>query len=156
LARAGATDEEHARAKVEIPVCYEPAFAADLEDVARSTGLSCDEVVRRHVASPHRVLMIGFAPGFPYIGGLDERLSVPRRASPRPRLEAGSVAIANGQTAVYPFATPGGWNIIGRTPLRLFDPRREPASLLSAGDPVAFVPIGAREFGELADAGAAR
>ena len=150
LERAGAATDEPARAPREIPVCYEERFAPDLADVAQATGLPPDEVVRRHTASPHRVLMIGFAPGFPYIGGLDERLAVPRRAAPRPRLAPGSVAIANGQTAIYPFDTPGGWNIIGRTPLRLFDPAREPVTLLQAGDPVAFVPISAREFERLA------
>ena len=85
--------------------------------------------------------MIGFAPGQPYLGGLDARLSVPRRASPRLRVEAGSVAIANAQTAIYPFAIPGGWNVIGRTPLGLFDPEREPPCLLEPGDTVAFEPI---------------
>jgi inhibitor of KinA len=139
------------RAPVEIPVCYEAAFAPDLDDVAAATGLAPAEVVRRHVGSQHRVLMMGFAPGFPYIGGLDARLAVPRRATPRPRLEAGSVAIANGQTAVYPFVTPGGWNIIGRTPLRLFDPAREPPSLLQAGDRVVFVPIDGDAFARRAE-----
>jgi KipI family sensor histidine kinase inhibitor len=151
LARAGEAGDEPERAPVAIPVCYDPAFAPDLDEVAAATGLSPDEVVRLHVGSPNRVLMIGFVPGHAYVGGLDAKLaSVPRRASPRARLEAGSVAIANGQTSVYPFATPGGWNIIGRTPLRLFDPLRDPASLLQAGDPVRFEPISAREFQRLA------
>jgi inhibitor of KinA len=94
--------------------------------------------------------MIGFAPGFPYLGGLDARLALPRRATPRARVEPGSVAIANGQTAIYPFATPGGWHVIGRTPLALFDPVRQPASLLQAGDRVAFVPVDAQKFRRLA------
>ncbi len=142
--------EEHERAPIEIPVCYEAAYAPDLAAVAMATSLTAEEVVRLHVTSPHRVLMIGFTPGFPYIGGLDERLAVPRRATPRARLEAGSVAIANGQTSIYPFATPGGWNLIGRTPLRLFDPARNPPSLLQAGDRVVFVPIPEQEFARLA------
>jgi len=150
LESAGEDDEEITRAVIEIPVCYERAFAPDLGDVAAATGLSPEEVVRRHVASPHQVLMIGFAPGFPYIGGLDERLAVPRRATPRAHLKAGSVAIANGQTSIYPFASPGGWNIIGRTPLRLFDPVRDPPNLLQAGDRVVFVPIHAQEFERIA------
>jgi inhibitor of KinA len=150
LEHAGEDEDGIKRAAIEIPVCCEPAFAPDLEDVAAATGLSPKEVVDRHVASPHHVLMIGFAPGFPYIGGLDERLAVPRRAAPRARLEAGSVAIANGQTSIYPFATPGGWNIIGRTPLRLFDPVRDPPSLLQAGDRLVFVPISAQEFERIA------
>jgi KipI family sensor histidine kinase inhibitor len=131
---------------VEVPVCYELAFAPDLEEVARRTGLDPAQVVELHATTPHRVLMIGFAPGHPYIGGLDPRLAVPRRASPRQRVEAGSVAIANAQTSIYPFATPGGWNVIGRTPLALFDPMREPASLLEPGDAVAFVPISRARF----------
>jgi inhibitor of KinA len=139
-----ASDAE--RPVVEIPVCYEASHAPDLAEVAAATGLAPDEVVRLHTASDHRVLMIGFTPGFPYIGGLDPRLSVPRRSTPRARLPAGSVAIANGQTAIYPSATPGGWNLIGRTPLRLFDPVREPPSLLRAGDRVVFIPISAAEY----------
>jgi KipI family sensor histidine kinase inhibitor len=135
---------------VEIPVCYEPAFAPDLEDVARRTGLAPAKVVELHVGAPHRVLMIGFAPGHPYLGGLDPRLAVPRRASPRQRVEAGSVAIANAQTSIYPFAIPGGWNVIGRTPLALFDPAREPASLLEPGDAVAFVAVTRGEFERIA------
>jgi inhibitor of KinA len=146
---AGARADAPART-VEIPVCYEPAFAPDLEDVARRTGLAAAEVVALHAAAPHRVLMIGFAPGHPYIGGLDPRLAVPRRASPRQRVEAGAVAIANAQTSIYPFATPGGWNVIGRTPLALFDPAREPASLLEPGDAVAFVPVARVEFERIA------
>lgn len=146
LAQAGEDQEERERAPIEIPVCYEAAYAPDLAAVAEATGLTPEEVVRLHVASPHRVLMIGFTPGFPYIGGLDERLAVPRHPTPRARLEAGSVAIANGQTSIYPFATPGGWNLIGRTPLRLFDPARNPPSLLQAGDRVVFVPIPEQEF----------
>ena len=150
LGQAGEGVEEHERAPIEIPVCYEAAYAPDLAAVAMATSLTAEEVVRLHVTSPHRVLMIGFTPGFPYIGGLDERLAVPRRATPRARLEAGSVAIANGQTSIYPFATPGGWNLIGRTPLRLFDPARNPPSLLQAGDRVVFVPIPEQEFARLA------
>ena len=150
LVRCARPDPADARAPVEIPVCYEPGFAPDLAEVAAATGLSPAEVVSRHVASAHRVLMMGFAPGFPYVGGLDARLSIPRRATPRARVEAGSVAIANGQTAVYPFATPGGWSLIGRTPLRLFDPSRERPSLVRSGDAIVFVPISASEFQRLA------
>lgn len=146
LARAGQAADETERTPVEIPVCYEAACAPDLPEVAAATGLSVQDVVRLHTDSPHRVLMLGFAPGFPYIGGLDPRLDVPRRATPRARLAAGSVAIANGQTAIYPFDTPGGWNLIGRTPLQVFDPGRDPPSLLQAGDRVRFVPISASEF----------
>lgn len=134
---------------VEIPVCYEAPYALDLAEVAAATGLSTGEVVRAHVESPHRVLMIGFVPGQPYIGGLDARLAIPRRATPRPRMDRGAVAIANGQTAIYPFATPGGWNVIGRTPLALFDPGRDPPNLLQTGDAVVFTPVSLAEFDQL-------
>ena len=131
---------------IEISVCYEPPFALDLLEIAAHTGLTPPEVVALHVASPHRVLMIGFAPGHPYLGGLDERLAMTRRSSPRHRVEAGSVAIANAQTSIYPFATPGGWNVIGRTPLALFDPVSEPPTVLEPGDAVTFVPISTADF----------
>jgi KipI family sensor histidine kinase inhibitor len=107
------------------------------------------DVQKLHQSSKHLVLMVGFSPGQPYIGGLDPRLSVPRRATPRTRMPAGAVAIANAQTCVYPFDTPGGWNIIGRTPLRVFDPARDPASLFAPGDRVRFVAISATEFEKL-------
>lgn len=134
------------RHTIDIPVCYAPPFALDLDEVAQRAGVSADEVVRLHVAGSHRVLMIGFVPGQPYIGGLDSRLWVPRRANPRQRLERGTVAIANGQTVIYPFATPGGWNVIGRTALALFDPSSEPPCLLQAGDDVRFVPTDCDTF----------
>jgi inhibitor of KinA len=131
---------------VEVPVCYSTEFGLDLADIAARTGLSQAEIAKRHAKSEHRVLMVGFAPGQPYIGGLDPKLAVPRRATPRTRMPAGAVAIANAQTAVYPYETPGGWSIIGRTPLKVFDPQREPASLFAPGDRVRFVSITAGEF----------
>ncbi|MBL8224223.1 MAG: 5-oxoprolinase subunit PxpB [Chromatiales bacterium] len=136
--------------EVEIPVCHAPDLAPDLDEVARATGLSPDAVIAAHLASPHRVLMLGFSPGTPYLGGLDPRLALPRRASPRTRVEAGSVGIANGQCVIYPRATPGGWHLIGRTPLRLFDAGRAPPAVLQAGDRVRFVAIGADRFRQLA------
>jgi len=135
--------------KVEVPVCYDAAFGLDLGEVVAQTGLNAAEIVRRHAASEHRVLMVGFAPGQPYIGGLDARLAVPRRATPRTRVPAGSIAIANAQTVVYPFEIAGGWNVLGRTPLRVFDPQREPPSLLAPGDRVRFVPIARAEYERL-------
>jgi len=131
---------------VEVPVCYEPVFALDLEEVSSLTKVTKQEVRKLHARSGHYVLMVGFSPGQPYIGGLDPKLSVPRRATPRTVMPAGSVAIANAQTAVYPYETPGGWSIIGRTPLRVFDPAREPASLFAPGDRVHFIPISGEEF----------
>lgn len=131
---------------VEIPVCYEPVFALDLEEISSLTKVAMHDVQKLHAASKHLVLMVGFSPGQPYIGGLDPRLSVPRRATPRTRMPAGAVAIANAQTCVYPFDTPGGWNIVGRTPLRVFDPARDPASLFAPGDRVRFAAISKNEF----------
>jgi KipI family sensor histidine kinase inhibitor len=134
---------------VEVPVCYDPVFALDLEEVSSLTRVPKQDVQKLHAASKHSVLMVGFAPGQPYIGGLDAKLSVPRRASPRKQMPAGSVAIANAQTCVYPYETPGGWSIIGRTPLRVFDPAREPASLFAPGDRVRFFAITRTEFEKL-------
>ena len=135
--------------QVEVPVCYDPEFGLDLDEVAAKTGLDPAQVVRRHAATEHRVLMVGFAPGQPYIGGLDRRLAVPRRATPRTRVPAGSIAIANAQTVVYPFEIAGGWSVLGRTPLRVFDPQREPPSLLAPGDRVRFAPISRAEYERL-------
>jgi inhibitor of KinA len=131
---------------VEVPVCYDPAFGLDLKEISEKTSVPLEDIAKRHVKSPHLVLMVGFSPGQPYIGGLDPKLSVPRRATPRTVMPAGSVAIANAQTAVYPYETPGGWSIIGRTPLRVFDAEREPASLFAPGDRVRFIAISKGEF----------
>ncbi|HEX7025134.1 MAG TPA: 5-oxoprolinase subunit PxpB [Gemmatimonadales bacterium] len=120
-----------------IPVSY---AGPDLDHVSRETGLSREEIIRRHSAPEYVVYLLGFAPGFGYLGDLDPALVLPRRASPRTRVPAGSVAIAGAQTAVYPLATPGGWHLIGSTTLRMFDPAREPAALLAAGDRVRFEP----------------
>ena len=134
---------------VEVPVCYDPEFALDLAEVSRQISLSTDEIVKRHVKAQHWVLMVGFSPGQPYIGGADPKLSVPRRATPRTRMPAGAVAIANAQTCVYPYETPGGWSIIGRTPLTVFDPARDPASLFAPGDRVRFIAVSSSEFEKL-------
>jgi 5-oxoprolinase (ATP-hydrolysing) subunit B len=121
---------------VEIPVVYD---GPDLADVATHCGLSPDEVVRRHTAADYIVYFIGFQPGFAYLGGLDESLHTPRRAEPRTAVPAGSVGIGGAQTGIYPLATPGGWQLIGRTALPLFDPQAEPPTLLAPGDRVRFV-----------------
>jgi len=121
---------------VEIPVAYD---GPDLAEVAEATGLDADEVIERHRGRDYRVSLLGFVPGFAYLTELDPRLVLPRRSAPRPRVPAGSVAIAGGQTGIYPAATPGGWHLIGRTSTRMFDPAREPAALLSVGDHVRFV-----------------
>ena len=134
---------------VEVPVCYEVEFGLDLSEVSQTTSISIDEIIKRHVKTRHWVLMVGFSPGQPYIGGLDPKLSVPRRATPRTKMPMGAVAIANAQTAVYPYETPGGWSIIGRTPLTVFDPARDPASLFAPGDRVRFIAVSRAEFEKL-------
>ena len=135
--------------EVELPVCYEPEFALDLKEVAKKAQVSPDEVASLHAAAEYRVLMMGFAPGHAYMGGLDAKLSVPRRATPRAVVPSGSVAIANDQTVVYPYAISGGWSVIGRTPLRVFDATREAPSLFGNGDRVRFRPISRAEFESL-------
>jgi inhibitor of KinA len=145
-AAAFETESEGAARVIEVPVCYDRAFAPDLGDVARHSGLSEDDVVRRHSNANYQVTCIGFTPGFPYLGGLPEELSTPRRATPRREISAGSVAIGGAQTGIYPRKSPGGWNVIGRTPLRLFDVQRVPPALLQAGDQVYFRQISREEF----------
>ncbi len=126
---------------VEIAVRYGGADGPDLEDVARQLDLTPDDVIALHTAQPRRVLMLGFAPGFPYIGPLPPALTLPRRATPRTAVPPGSVAIAAGMTGVYPQRLPGGWHLLGRTDAVLFDPQRSPPSLVQAGDYVRFVTI---------------
>jgi KipI family sensor histidine kinase inhibitor len=133
-------------------VCYDREFAPDLADVALQTGLETSAVAELHSARTYRVFMLGFVPGFAYLGLLDPRLALPRRQTPRPAIDPGSVAIAGEQTAVYPSRTPGGWHIIGRTPLTMFSVDRERAALLQAGDRVRFTPIGPSEFARLSAA----
>jgi len=131
---------------VEIPVCYDAEFAPDLEAVAVAHALQPDEVIRIHCGTEYYVQMIGFSPGFPYLAGLPPQLHTPRRHSPRLRVPVGSVAIGGNQTGIYSLETPGGWNIIGRTPVRLFDVDRNPPCLLTAGDRVRFVQIDRDQF----------
>jgi inhibitor of KinA len=131
---------------VEIPVCYDTEFALDLEDVARRAGVQWKEVVDLHCRVEYRVHCIGFTPGFPFLGGLSRKLATPRRDVPRKEIPAGSVAIGGAQTGIYPIKSPGGWNVIGRTPLPLFDPKKDPPSLLRAGDRVRFRSITREQF----------
>lgn len=126
---------------VEIPVVYGGEYGPDLLEAKALCGLDADTFIRLHSGAEYRVYMIGFVPGFPYLGGLDDRLALPRRSTPRVSVPAGSVAIGGGQTGIYPLAVPGGWHIIGRTPLELFRPDEQPPSLLRAGDRVRFVPV---------------
>lgn len=136
---------------VEIPVCYDAEFGPDLEEVARHAGLTPEEVVVRHAAASYWVNCIGFTPGFPYLSGLPMELVTPRRATPRTQVAAGSVAIGGAQAGIYPSVSPGGWNVIGRTPLRLFDVTREPPAQLALGDAVRFRAITRAKFDDLVD-----
>jgi inhibitor of KinA len=138
------------RRVVSIPVCYGGEFGPDLGYVANEHGLTIENLITIHSSVDYLVHMIGFAPGFPYLGGLPERIATPRRATPRLRVEAGTVGIGGSQTGIYPVATPGGWQCIGRTPVRLFRPEMNPPSLLEAGDYVRFQPVTMQEFLELA------
>ena len=131
---------------VELPVCYGGEYGPDLADVAERTGLDEAGVIAMHGREPAYVFMLGFAPGAPFMGVHDEKFALPRRPTPRTSIPAGSVAIANRQTVIYPNNLPGGWHVIGRTPVKLFDPLREPAALISPGDTVQFRPISAEEF----------
>lgn len=131
---------------INIPVCYGGEFGPDLKDVASHNDLSVDEVVKIHTGSIYRVFMLGFAPGFPYLGGLSNKINAPRRRTPRLKIPAGSVGIAGGQTGVYPMETPGGWQIIGQTPKILFNANNHSPSLLHAGDTIQFVPLSVDEF----------
>jgi KipI family sensor histidine kinase inhibitor len=148
--------EEDVVRTVELPVCYEPQYAADLDEVAKLTKLTPAEIGTLHAAREYRVAMVGFAPGHAYMSGLDAKLAVPRRSSPRPVVAPGSVAIANDQTVIYPYAIAGGWSIIGCTPLRLFDAERQEPSLLAPGDRVRFKPITRREFEQITEGRAAK
>lgn len=131
---------------VEVPVCYDGEFGLDLTEVARQAELQQDQVIDRHANASYRVACVGFTPGFPYLTGMPAELATPRRPSPRKEVPAGAVAIGGTQTGIYPRKSPGGWNIIGRTPLRLFDVQREPPSLFRAGDQVRFRRISEEEF----------
>ena len=148
LKMADATLASDVARTVEIPVCYGGEFGPDLGDVAESAGLEPGAVASLHSGGSYVVQAIGFAPGFGYLGGLAERIHAPRRATPRTLVAAGSVGIGGTLTAVYPFATPGGWNIIGRTPLKMFDPARAEPAIMRAGDLVRFRAITEEEFAE--------
>jgi KipI family sensor histidine kinase inhibitor len=146
LAAAAAREAAPGRL-VTVPVCYGQECAPDLDEVARIHGLERDDVVRLHAGAEYRVGFLGFSPGFPYLAGLPAVLATPRLERPRLRVPAGSVGIAGGQAGIYPQATPGGWRLLGRTPLVLFDPQREPPALLTLGDRVRFAAISHAEFG---------
>ena len=142
----GSAEEAEELPVVEIPVCYGGEYGPDLLEVAQHCSLTPEEVIARHTAPTYRIYMLGFTPGFPYLGGMDPSIAAPRRKEPRIHIPAGSVGIAGEQTGVYPIVSPGGWQLIGRTPLRLFDPQKEQPILLSAGAGIRFVPIDEEAF----------
>jgi KipI family sensor histidine kinase inhibitor len=137
---------------IEIPTAYGGEYGPDLEFVAAYNGLSVPEVVEIHIGTPYLIYMIGFVPGFPYLGGMSPRIVTPRLETPRAKITAGSVGIAGNQTGIYPVESPGGWRLIGRTPLKLFDPIREPLALFQAGDYLTFVSITPEEFSSIKEA----
>jgi inhibitor of KinA len=132
--------------RVEIPVCYDEEFALDLERVANHTSLTPDAIVALHSSAKYTVACIGFMPGFPFLAGLPQQLRMPRLQSPRTKVSAGSVAIANAQAGIYPLESPGGWNVLGRTPLQLFRVKESPPTLLRPSDRVRFRRITRAEF----------
>ncbi len=140
-----------ARRLVEIPVLYDPTVAPDLEPLAAEKGLSVDDLATLHAAPDYRCLLLGFRPGFPFLGGLDPRLWTPRLPTPRLRVAAGSVAIGGQQTGIYPVQSPGGWRIVGRTPVRLFDSERADPFLVRPGDRVRLVRIDAAGYDRLGE-----
>lgn len=144
-------EASHKKRIVQIPVCYEGEYAPDIEFVAEHAGISVDEVIKIHTSKPYLIYMLGFQPGFPYLGGLDERIHTPRLASPRIKLEAGSVGIGGSQTGLYPMESPGGWQIIGRTPVRCYNPDKEHPIPYQAGEYIQFVPVSKEEYSRIVE-----
>ena len=149
-ADAALPDEDAGPYKVvEIPVCYGKEFGPDIETVGKTANLSIEKVIRLHAEPQYLIYMVGFTPGFPFLGGLDQRLFTPRLKTPRMVVPQGSVGVANNQTGIYPIESPGGWQIIGRTPLTLFAPQRKNPFLYQAGDRIKFIPISPEEYERL-------
>ena len=150
LMQGGLAPATHAQRTIDIPVCYGGEHGPDLSEVAKITGLTEQQVIAMHCAPGSMVFMLGFAPGHPYIGIHDPLFALPRRDVPRTVVPAGSVAIANRQSTIYPTRLPGGWHILGATPLKLFDLARPQPTLLLPGDQIRFIPISSEEFDQLA------
>ncbi|MBU8893810.1 MAG: 5-oxoprolinase subunit PxpB [Bacteroidales bacterium] len=132
-----------------IPVCYESEFSPDIEIVAERNNLTAKEVIQIHCSVDYLVYMLGFTPGFCYLGGMSEQITTPRKENPRNKIEAGSVGIAGNQTGIYPVDSPGGWQLIGKTPLKLFDPERNPEFLIEAGNYIRFAPVSKVEYDKI-------
>ena len=132
--------------KIKIPVCYTAKYALDLQDISQQKNLSPDEIIKLHTAKKYRIYMIGFLPGFAYMGEVDERIAISRKAQPRTIVEAGSVGIAGKQTGIYPLDSPGGWQVIGKTPIKIFDKEKDDPVLLQPGDKIEFYSITEDEF----------
>ena len=130
----------------EIPVCYGGEYGPDIQNIADHAGMSVEEVIQIHTSRDYLIYMLGFLPGFTYLGGLDERIHTPRLANPRIRIPAGSVGIGGSQTGIYPMDSPGGWQLMGQTPVKTYDPERKPPILVEAGDYIRFVPIDEAEY----------
>lgn len=148
LLESSETEAQEAR-QWTIPVCYEGEYGPDVNDVAQASGLSPTEVVEQHAGTLFHVYMLGFVPGYPYMGDLPPPLVLPRRSNPRTRVPPGSVAIASVMTAIYPLESPGGWHLIGSTPIRLFDASKDNPALLCPGDKVRFKPVGTEEYSDI-------
>ena len=144
--------KEEVNRVIEVPTVYDPQYGLDLEDISKLTKLSIEEIINLHSSQVYRVYMVGFIPGFPYMGEVPEKIAVPRLENPRIKVPAGSVGIAGVQTGIYPFESPGGWRIIGRTPLRLFNPNKDPPTLFKIGDYVKFKPISREAYEKMLEA----
>jgi inhibitor of KinA len=149
-------DQQAASRLWHVPACYDAEFAEDLAFVAAASGLDQSAVISSHAGATYTIAMMGFAPGWAYLGGLPEALALPRRLSPRARIPAGSLIIAGGQAIVATMAMPSGWHILGRTPIRLFDPARDPPFVLSVGDRLVFDPVSRAAFDEIAASGSSK
>jgi len=136
---------------IEIPTLYDGEYGPDLDFVAQHNNISKEEVIKIHTSGEYLIYMIGFTPGFPYLGGMSEKIAAPRLKTPRTKIPAGSVGIAGNQTGIYPIESPGGWQLIGRTPVKLYDPYREEPVLLSAGDYIKFTAIDEKQYNEIAE-----
>lgn len=149
LVKVDAKASEGKKKIFEIPVCYGGEYGPDIENIAENAGLSVEEVIKIHSSRDYLIYMLGFLPGFTYLGGLDERLHTPRLANPRIRIRAGSVGIGGSQTGIYPLDSPGGWQLMGMTPVKTYDPERETPILVEAGDYIRFVPVDEDEYNRI-------